>query len=174
MINARRAGSWRCIRIRFYPGKNLGALGDGGAVTTDDDDLADTIRTIANYRSHKKYVNEYKGVNSRLDEIQAAVLSLKLKRLDKDNDRRRQIARYYRDNIVNVEITLPVTMEESMHVWHIFPIRCENRDMLQKKLAENGVQTLIHYPIPPHKQAAYKEWNNPHFSYNRKDPCRGT
>lgn len=147
----------------FYPGKNLGAFGDAGAVTTNDDALADAVRTIANYGSHIKYVNEYKGTNSRLDEIQAAVLSLKLKRLDIDNDRRRKIARYYRDAINNAEILLPETVDEAMHVWHIFAIRSQKREILQKYLTANGIQTIIHYPIPPHKQAAYREWNELSF-----------
>lgn len=146
----------------FYPGKNLGALGDAGAVTTDDDELASVIRAIANYGSSKKYVNDYKGINSRLDEIQAAVLRVKLPRLDADNQRRREIARYYCENIKNPDIILPLRPPPSAlrHVWHLFVIRHPQRDKLQKYLLDNGIQTLIHYPIPPHKQLAYREWNN--------------
>jgi len=149
----------------FYPGKNLGALGDAGAVTTDDDQLADTVRTIANYGSKIKYQNLYKGLNSRLDEIQAAVLRVKLPRLDSDNNRRREIAQYYIRHITNQRIILPSTSlkqpagSNMEHVWHLFVIRTLNRDNLQNYLHKNGVQTLIHYPIPPHRQLAYKEWN---------------
>ena len=144
----------------FYPGKNLGCMGDGGAVTTNDDDLAAKIRAIANYGSDRKYHHIYKGVNSRLDEIQAAVLDVKLPHLDNDNSRRREISKYYRENIKNPKIILPKVYDENAHVWHIFVVRCENRDGLQKHLEENGIQTLIHYPTPPHKQGAYKEWEN--------------
>lgn len=142
----------------FYPGKNLGALGDGGAVTTNDDELAGTIRAIANYGSHKKYENLYKGVNSRLDEMQAAMLRVKLKYLDQEIEARRKIANYYLANIKNPNIILPTVRSNGDHVWHLFVIRCADRDALQKHLADHGVQTLIHYPIPPHKQLAYKEW----------------
>jgi dTDP-4-amino-4,6-dideoxygalactose transaminase len=165
----------------FYPGKNLGALGDAGAVTTDDDDLADTIRAIANYGSKEKYKNLYKGLNSRLDEFQAAILREKLPRLDADNQRRREIAQYYIDNINHPDIILPglgssevkdqspaphklpvrsTVLRALSHIWHLFVIRTENRDDLQKYLMVNEVQTLIHYPIAPHKQLAYKEWNH--------------
>ena len=141
----------------FYPGKNLGCLGDGGCVTTNDDELAFKIRAIANYGSDYKYHHIFKGVNSRLDEIQAAVLDVKLKYLDEDNKRRRQIAKYYRENIKNKEIILPDTYNEDSHVWHIFAIRTKNRDKLQKYLEKNEIQTNIHYPVPPHKQECYKE-----------------
>lgn len=144
----------------FYPGKNLGAFGDAGAVTTDDADLAATIRSLANYGSSKKYVFKYKGRNSRLDEIQAAVLSVKLKYLDEDNQRRKEIAKRYMAEIKNKDIMLPVVDDWTQNVFHIFPIRCANRDGLQKYLLDNGIHTIIHYPIPPHKQEAYKEWNN--------------
>jgi dTDP-4-amino-4,6-dideoxygalactose transaminase len=148
----------------FYPGKNLGALGDGGAVTTNDEKLACIIRALANYGSNKKYVNEYKGVNSRLDEIQASVLRIKLKRLDKDNSRRKEIAQYYSENIIHPEIVLPNIKDDyDSHVWHLFVIRHTLRDQLQKHLTQNNIQTLIHYPIPPHKQLAYKEWNELSF-----------
>jgi dTDP-4-amino-4,6-dideoxygalactose transaminase len=153
----------------FYPGKNLGALGDAGSVTTDDDGLADVIRAMSNYGSSKKYVNDYKGLNSRLDEIQAAVLRSKLPRLDKDNQRRREIARYYIDNITHPDIILPSLKSHKSpftakeHVWHLFVIRHPDRNGLQTYLSGNGIQTLIHYPIPPHKQKAYKEWNNKNY-----------
>lgn len=144
----------------FYPGKNLGALGDGGAVTTNDEELALAIKALANYGSHKKYENLYKGVNSRLDEIQAALLRVKLKYLDNEVEKRREIANYYLENIKNKNIVLPSVRIENNHVWHVFVIRTKNRDELQKYLADSGIQTLIHYPIPPHKQNAYKEWEN--------------
>jgi len=144
----------------FYPGKNLGALGDAGAITTNDEDLYNKVKALANYGSDKKYHNIYKGVNSRLDEIQAAVLDIKLKYLDADNARRRQISKYYRENIRNPKIILPKVYNEDAHVWHIFAIRTENRNKLQKYLEENDIQTIIHYPIPPHKQRAYYEWND--------------
>jgi dTDP-4-amino-4,6-dideoxygalactose transaminase len=144
----------------FYPGKNLGALGDAGAVTTSDEELAQVVRSIANYGSSKKYVNTYKGLNSRLDELQAAILNVKLKYLDRDNTKRREISKIYRSEIKNTNIILPVPLNEDGHVWHIFAIRTGSRDLLQTYLREKGVQTLIHYPIPPHKQVAYKEWSD--------------
>lgn len=144
----------------FYPGKNLGCMGDGGAVTTNDYELAQKIKAIANYGSDRKYHHIYKGVNSRLDEIQAAVLDVKLKYLDKDNQRRREISKYYRENIKNEKIILPTAYNEDSHVWHIFAVRTKERDKFQKYLVENEIQTIIHYPTPPHKQNAYKEWAN--------------
>jgi dTDP-4-amino-4,6-dideoxygalactose transaminase len=144
----------------FYPGKNLGALGDGGAVTTNDDELANAIRALGNYGSHKKYENLYKGINSRLDEMQAAMLRVKLRYLDEEVNKRRAIANYYLENIKNEKIILPTLTCKDNHVWHLFVIRTQNRDELQNYLHVNGIQTLIHYPIPPHKQVAYKEWNN--------------
>ena len=147
----------------FYPGKNLGCLGDGGAVTTNDDELAQAIRTLANYGSQQKYVNEFKGMNSRLDEIQAAVLSVKLPRLDQDTERRREIAQMYLEGIQNAAIALPFVAKPEGHAWHLFVIRSKERAKLQSYLSENGIQTLIHYPIPPHKQAAYREWNEMSF-----------
>jgi dTDP-4-amino-4,6-dideoxygalactose transaminase len=191
----------------FYPGKNLGALGDAGAVTTNDDELAEVIRALANYGSKKKYVNDYQGLNSRLDEIQAAVLRVKLPRLDADNQHRREIAQYYLENIKHPDIILPKIFSSELraqssgqdesslyalrstlyaqnspltahrsplnsstlrpapcalrpdHVWHLFVIRTPFRDKLQQYLTDNGIQTLIHYPIPPHKQKAYKDIN---------------
>ncbi len=145
----------------FYPGKNLGALGDGGAVTTNDPDLAAAVRTLANYGSSAKYVFKYTGRNSRLDEIQAAVLDVKLKYLDEDNAHRQQIAKMYYDGINNPLITLPERLPDAQNVYHLFPILCSKRDELQAYLKENGVETLIHYPIPPHKQECYASapWN---------------
>ncbi len=144
----------------FYPGKNLGALGDGGAVTTNDEQLAQMVRTLANYGSSRKYVFDYCGRNSRLDEIHAAVLDVKLRHLDEDNARRKEVARYYIENIKNPAVVLPKVEDWNANVFHIFPIRCERRDELQDYLNENGVQTIIHYPIPPHKQKCYTEWSN--------------
>lgn len=148
----------------FYPGKNLGALGDAGAVTCKDELLARTIRTLANYGSEEKYINKYQGLNSRLDEIQAAVLDVKLKYIDRENARRREIAETYISQIKNNKITLPFLPAHSVeHVWHLFIIRTTERAKLQSYLQENGVQTLIHYPIPPHKQFAYKYYNQLSF-----------
>lgn len=148
----------------FYPGKNLGAMGDAGAVTTNDDQLAQMVRALGNYGSSRKYVFDYVGRNSRLDEIQAALLDVKLKYLDEDNKRRQQIAdRFYRE-IDNPRITLPGKRRwlngEEDNVFHIFPILCADRDVLQSYLKEKGVQTLIHYPIPPHRQRCYAEWGD--------------
>lgn len=148
----------------FYPGKNLGALGDAGGITTNDENLAKCIRALANYGSNQKYVNIYQGLNSRLDEIQAAVLDVKLKYIDQENQIRREIAKRYITEINNENILLPEFPEnEKEHVWHLFVIRTKSRERLQNYLSENGIQTLIHYPIPPHKQDAYKDWN--HLSY---------
>lgn len=144
----------------FYPGKNLGAFGDAGAVTTNDDDLARTIRALANYGSTKKYVFKYRGRNSRLDEIQAAVLNVKLYHLDDDNNHRKTIAKYYISHIDNPHITLPLILPDNSNVFHLFPILCDKRDELHDYLEENGIPTIIHYPIPPHKQECYREWNN--------------
>lgn len=144
----------------FYPGKNLGAMGDAGAVTTNDKELAQIIEELGNYGSSKKYVFDYQGRNSRLDEIQAAMLDVKLRHLDEDNQRRQAVADYYINNVKHPEILLPTP---SQSVYHIFPILCERRDELQQYLKENGVETMIHYPIPPHKQACYKEWNDLSF-----------
>lgn len=149
----------------FYPGKNLGAFGDGGAVTTNDKELADTVRALANYGSEKKYVFKYKGRNSRLDEIQAAVLDVKLRHLDEDNAHRQEIANYYYEHIQHPLITLPQRLPNANNVYHLFPVLVADgrRDALQAFLAENGIQTLIHYPIPPHKQECYKAWNHQSF-----------
>lgn len=147
----------------FYPGKNLGALGDGGAVTTNDEELAKAIRTLANYGSQKKYVFKYTGRNSRLDEIQAAVLDVKLKYLVEDNAHRKEVGKYYIENINHPLITMPDTLPYENNVFHLFPILCEKRDELQAYLQQHGIGTVIHYPIPPHKQECYKEWNNLSF-----------
>lgn len=150
----------------FYPGKNLGAFGDAGAVTTSDKELASVIRALANYGSQKKYVFKYVGMNSRMSEPDAAVLDVKLKYLDEDNKKRQELAAYYYDNIKNPLITLPSRIADENNVYHQFPIFCERRDELQKFLADNGVQTLIHYPIPPHHQECYEKesWNTPRLS----------
>ncbi|WP_096018540.1 DegT/DnrJ/EryC1/StrS family aminotransferase [Campylobacter lanienae] len=162
--NDKRVGSLGdASGFSFYPGKNLGALGDGGAVTTNDEELAQKIRALANYGSHKKYENIYQGVNSRLDEIQAAVLDVKLKYLDSDNAKRKEIAQYYLQNIKNPLIYLPQTYSENSHVWHVFVVRVNDRARFQSYLNDNGIQTIIHYPIPPHKQECYKELN--HLSF---------
>jgi len=153
----------------FYPGKNLGALGDAGAVATQDDELAAAIRALANYGSEKKYVNIYKGLNSRLDEIQAAVLDVKLRYIDEENKQRRGIAKYYLQSIKNEKIFLPeLPADEEEHVWHLFVVRTKERDKLQEYLTAKNIQTLIHYPIPPHQQQAYKEWSNLSFPVSEK------
>lgn len=164
-IDGKKAGSWGdASGFSFYPGKNLGALGDAGAITTNDAELAHMLKAIRNYGSHEKYKNLVPGVNSRLDEIQAAILNVKLKFLDQENQYRRHIADLYLKEIQNSAIELPFTNinaeTDTQHVWHLFVIRTQHREQLQKHLAEHGVQTLIHYPIPPHKQQAYQEWNN--------------
>ncbi|MFC2674503.1 MAG: DegT/DnrJ/EryC1/StrS family aminotransferase, partial [Prevotella melaninogenica] len=146
----------------FYPGKNLGALGDAGAVTTDNEQLAQTIRSLANYGSTRKYEFTFKGKNSRMDEIQAAVLNVKLPYLDKENQRRKQIAKAYLEGINNPQITL-IKDNDRDNVYHIFPILCPSRNRLQQYLKDNGIETMIHYPIPPHQQEAYKEWNEQHY-----------
>lgn len=167
-INGQKAGNWgNAAGFSFYPGKNLGALGDGGAITTNDAELAQMLKAIRNYGSHEKYKNLVPGVNSRLDEIQAAILNVKLKFLDQENQHRRHIADLYLKEIQNTAIELPCkninTETYAQHVWHLFVIRTKYREKLQQYLAENGVQTLIHYPIPPHKQQAYQEWNGLSF-----------
>ena len=142
----------------FYPGKNLGALGDAGAVTTSNDELAAVVRALGNYGSHQKYVHDYQGRNSRIDELQAAMLSVKLRHLDADNLRRKEIAARYISKVENPQIRIPQSDRDC--VWHIFSIFCEHRDQLQQYLAENGIETQIHYPIPPHKQGCCREWNH--------------
>lgn len=152
----------------FYPGKNLGALGDAGAVTTDNDELAFIVRSLANYGSTKKYVFRYLGRNSRLDEIQAEVLNIKLKYLDEDLSLRKAVAKKYVDLITNPRIELPVISDWNANVFHIFPVRCFSRDLFQQYLSDNGIHTVIHYPIPPHKQECFKEWNNLSYPITEK------
>ena len=147
----------------FYPGKNLGALGDAGAIITSDDQLSETLRALLNYGSHIKYENKYKGVNSRLDELQAALLTVKLAKLDEETEAKRKIAERYLAEIKNPQIILPTVISTNAHVWHLFVVRTNHRENLQNYLIKNDIQTVIHYPIPPHKQSAYKEWNSLSF-----------
>lgn len=147
----------------FYPGKNLGALGDAGAITTSDDKLCETLRALLNYGSLIKYENKYKGINSRLDELQAALLGVKLTKLDEETEFKRKIAERYLEEIKNSKIILPTVISRNAHVWHLFVIRTADRQHFQEYLNNNGIQTVIHYPIPPHKQQAYKEWNSLSF-----------
>lgn len=171
-LDGRKCGTWGdAAGFSFYPGKNLGALGDAGATTTDDDALADCLKALRNYGSHKKYHNLYQGPNSRLDEMQAALLRVKLKHLDAETERRRDIAEAYLKGISNPAITLPQTADSLIsglsspvfareaHVWHLFVVRCARRDAFQAHLTANGIGTVIHYPIPPHQQACYAEFN---------------
>lgn len=162
-LNGRKAGNWgNAAGFSFYPGKNLGALGDAGAITTNDDELATILRALGNYGSHKKYENRYQGVNSRLDEMQAAMLRVKLRHLENEIAARRQVATAYLHGITHPEIVLPLTPANcqlpTAHVWHLFVIRCQQREALQQHLADHEVQTLIHYPIPPYQQQAYSHW----------------
>ena len=160
----RRTGSLGdCAAHSFYPGKNLGAFGDAGAVTTDDGNVAELVRTLGNYGSSRKYVFDYIGENSRMSEMDAAVLGVKLRHLDEDNGRRSRIAQKYYAGIRNPLVSMPSVLPEGRNVFHIFPVFAEQRDGLQQYLKENGIQTLIHYPIPPHKQKAYSEWNQLSF-----------
>lgn len=152
----------------FYPGKNLGALGDAGAITTNDEQLAKTVEALRNYGSHIKYENTYQGLNSRLDEIQAAFLNVKLNYVQKEIDARRNVANYYLEHIKNLDITLPKVLNEEGHVWHLFVIRSSRRDELFQFMKNEGVQTLIHYPIPPHKQRAYEQYNGLTFPITEK------
>lgn len=159
-INGKKAGNWgNAAGFSFYPGKNLGALGDAGAITTNDAELAATLRAIRNYGSHEKYKNIFKGVNSRLDEIQAAMLRVKLSKLDQETHRRRTLALFYQENIKHAAIKLPQVANAEQHVWHLFVVRTRRRAALQHHLAAHGIQTLIHYPLPPHQQQAYQELN---------------
>ena len=161
----KKAGSFGIAAgFSFYPGKNLGALGDAGAVTTNDTELAHLISQLGNYGSEKKYHNSHQGVNSRLDELQAAILDVKLKYIDIEIEKRREVANYYQHHISNPKIEVPKWDARTKdHVFHLYVIRCKQRDALQAYLEQNGIQTVIHYPIPPHKQIAYKEWNNLSF-----------
>lgn len=168
-IGSKKVGSWgHASGFSFYPGKNLGALGDAGAVTTNDNELASTLRVLGNYGSHKKYRNDIPGVNSRLDEIQAAMLRVKLRHLDGDTAQRRLVANHYKNEIKNPLIILPEWSSDEEHAFHLFVIRTDNRDKLQTYLAEHDIQTLIHYPIPPHKQDAYKEFNENEFPISER------
>jgi len=159
-LNNKKAGSWGdASGFSFYPGKNLGALGDAGAITTNDPELFKMLKALRNYGSLEKYKNITQGVNSRLDEIQAAMLSVKLKLLDVDTGSRQDVARAYLEGIANKCILMPDRPPEGQHVWHLFVIRTKKREALQNFLAERGIETLVHYPIPPHKQFAYKEYS---------------
>ncbi|MDR9862867.1 MULTISPECIES: DegT/DnrJ/EryC1/StrS aminotransferase family protein [Pseudomonas] len=162
-IDGRRAGTWGdASGFSFYPGKNLGALGDAGAITTDDEELQSVVRALGNYGSYKKYENQYKGVNSRLDEIQAAMLRVKLNYLDHEISVRRSLANQYIAHLDNSLIQVPVPTLQEQHVWHLFVVRSKRRDELKSYLHGHGIETLIHYPIPPHKQNAYTELASQH------------
>ena len=163
-LNKVKAGNWgNAAGFSFYPGKNLGAIGDAGAITTSDDELASILLALRNYGSHVKYENIYQGINSRLDEFQAAVLRVKLPKLDKENERRRQIARKYTAEISNRYMSLPSYTDDLSHVWHLFVVRTQFRKELQLHFSKNEIQTMIHYPIPPHKQLAYTAMSNIHL-----------
>lgn len=169
--NKRSGNLGNASAFSFYPAKNLGALGDGGAITTNDDNLYEILTALSNYGSHKKYENRFKGINSRLDEIQSSILRIKLKHLDAEIDKRRKVADFYLKEINNDKITLPKGFDKiskSSSVWHLFVIRIEERESLQKYLLKNDIETLIHYPIPPHKQIAYKEWNHLQYPISEK------
>tara|TARA_Y100000588_G_C14281064_1_gene937187 strand:- start:12409 stop:13506 length:1098 start_codon:yes stop_codon:yes gene_type:complete len=160
MLNGKKCGSWGdASAFSFYPGKNLGALGDAGAITTDDDELSSVLVALRNYGSHEKYKNKYKGVNSRLDEIQAAMLRVKLKYLDKEIEARRDVAKFYLGKITNKKITLPKVEEEISHVWHLFVISIDTRAEFIEYLIKNDIQCMVHYPTPPHKQDSYVEYS---------------
>ncbi|MFH4691397.1 DegT/DnrJ/EryC1/StrS family aminotransferase [Vibrio alginolyticus] len=157
----KKSGAWGdASGFSFYPGKNLGAIGDGGAITTNDDELAETLRALRNYGSHVKYQNLYQGLNSRLDEIQSAMLSVKLNYLPVQTKARQELAEFYLREINNPDIILPEVAESEAHVWHLFVVRTSHRDALVEHLSEFGIQTQVHYPIAPHKQQAYKEFNH--------------
>jgi len=166
--NFRAGNLGNAAGFSFYPGKNLGALGDAGAVTTNDDALAKMIATLRNYGSETKYYNEYIGINSRLDELQAAFLNVKLPNLDAENAQRKIIANHYLSTINNQKIILPGYNGGNHHVFHLFVIRTANRDALQQYLSANGIQTMIHYPVPPHLQKAFHQWNYLSFSITEK------
>ena len=170
MLNGKRSGNLGdASGFSFYPGKNLGAIGDAGALTTNDKELTQTIKALRNYGSHKKYENLYQGINSRLDELQAGLLSVKLKYLDAETNARRNIAERYNSEIENPTIILPqLPVDRNEHAWHLYVIKVNEREIVQNYLADTGVQTLIHYPIPPHKQHAYKEWNNLSYPISEK------
>ncbi|MFA0581960.1 DegT/DnrJ/EryC1/StrS family aminotransferase [Vibrio breoganii] len=164
MIDGKKAGTWGDAgAFSFYPGKNLGALGDAGAIITDDEELFNILNALRNYGSHEKYRNKYKGLNSRLDEIQASMLRVKLRHLQRETYARQKVAKLYLSGIKNSLIELPKVTNQAGHVWHLFVIKTEKRDMLADHLNANGIQSLIHYPIPPHKQEAYSEWEEKSF-----------
>lgn len=164
VYRGRRTGSLGdAAGFSFYPGKNLGALGDAGGVTTDDAVLYEKVKALGNYGSDRKYHHVYKGVNSRMDELQAAFLDIKLRALDADNERRRAISRVYRSGIVNPRVVLPKAADETAHVWHLFVVRCDDREGLARHLEAQGIQTNVHYPTPPHRQSAYAEWRDRRF-----------
>jgi dTDP-4-amino-4,6-dideoxygalactose transaminase len=168
-INGRKAGSWgHAAAFSFYPGKNLGALGDAGAVTTNDGGLAQIIKALGNYGSAKRYEHKLKGVNSRMDEIQAAMLCVKLKHLNNEIKARQRVAQKYLAEINNPLIQLPVVGDINSHVWHLFVIKTDQREKLANYLTDNGIETLIHYPTAPHKQGAYKEWENKVFPISER------
>lgn len=167
--NGKKTGCFGTVAAHsFYPGKNLGAFGDAGAITTDNEEIANLVRVLANYGSSKKYVFDYIGENSRLSEMDATVLDVKLKHLDEDNNRRKQIAKMYYKGIKNPLIKMPSILPDEQNVFHIFPVFTKQRDKLQQYLKEKEIGTIIHYPIPPHKQQAYKEWNNYSFPVTEK------
>ena len=169
LSDGRRAGNLaHAAGHSFYPGKNLGALGDAGAVTTNDSELAVAVKALRNYGSHKKYYNVYEGFNMRLDENQAAWLRIRLHGLDKENKRRRELADVYRTSLVNEELTLPFEANYATHVYHIYAILHPRRDALQQYLLEKGVQTMIHYPVPPHHQEAFSHWSDLSFPVTEK------
>jgi dTDP-4-amino-4,6-dideoxygalactose transaminase len=169
-VNGKRAGNWGdAAAFSFYPGKNLGALGDGGAITTNHQELADVIQAYRNYGSHKKYYNNYIGLNSRLDPIQAAILELKLSRLDADNQKRQEIAEQYNASIQNPKISKPKQpLDSKAHVWHLYVVNVEDRIGFQKHLDENNIGNLIHYPVPVHQQACFPEWKQLSFPVTEK------
>ncbi|TGD58158.1 DegT/DnrJ/EryC1/StrS family aminotransferase [Flavobacterium humi] len=169
VIDGKKAGNLsHAAGFSFYPGKNLGALGDAGAVTTNDQELAKMIHSLHNYGSAVKYYNDFIGVNSRLDELQAAFLRVKLPHLDSDNEKRRAVAKRYASEIKNAKILLPQWDFSANHVFHLFVIRTQNRNDLQKYLSENGIQTMIHYPVAPHKQKALQQWKDLSFPITEK------
>ena len=168
-IGGKKVGNWGDAGgFSFYPGKNLGALGDAGAVTTNDDELARTIRTLANYGSQIKYRNIYRGLNSRLDEIQAAMLAVKLDFLNSETEQRKQVAQQYLAGITNSQVHLPDKSLDDQHAWHLFVVRCADRNGLQEHLSKNNIQTMIHYPVPPHRQPAYIDWNQSSYPVTEK------
>lgn len=170
-INKKKTGTLGdAAGFSFYPGKNLGALGDAGAICTRDYELSKICRALSNYGSSQKYINKYQGFNSRMDEIQAGILTIKLKYLDEENLKRSEIAKIYIENIKNPKIKLPKFNEENLkeNVWHLFVIICDFRDELRQYLTKNGVETLIHYPIPPHKQECYNGIWNVNFRITEK------